>query len=104
MNLAEEVETAGDLWRARQLADRAEGIVSAIRNPEWQAQALTTLAIRSRPDRALPLLARALTLGNWVPALDIIASIQSAAIIEIANEYLDYALITDERSGVTAGA
>ena len=89
MDLANEVEITMDLQRARQLIDQAEEIVFAIRKPEWQAQALTELAERARPDRALPLLARALTLGNWAPALDIVSSIQPSTIIEVAGEHLN---------------
>ncbi len=89
MDLAEEVEATGGLQRARDLAKQAEEIVFTIRKPEWQAQTLTEFAMRVKSDRALPLLARALTLGNWAPTLEIVSSVHPAAIIEAADEYLN---------------
>ena len=88
MDLANKIEATGDLQRARQLINQAEEVIFTIRRPEWQAQALIEFARYAGAERVLPLVARALTLGNWTPALDIVASIQPTTIIEVASEQL----------------
>ncbi len=66
---------------------RAEKIANSITEPDWQAEALAAVAKFVEPNRAAALIARALHLGSWVTPLDVLAHIQSAVVVAIADEF-----------------
>jgi hypothetical protein len=81
-NLARAAGDAGDL-------DRAEAAARSITDPSQQAQALAELARKAEPGRARALLAWALTTGHWLASVNILVKISPAAVISIADEYLN---------------
>ncbi len=80
-DLARAAAEAGDL-------DRAEAAARAITDPDRQAQILVDIAGQAEPGRAWLLLARALTAGHWLASVGVLAKVNPASVISIADEYL----------------
>jgi hypothetical protein len=81
-SVAKAAARAGDL-------DWGEALAGAITDPEPRARVLAVLARKADPDKARSLLARALTLGHWETSADALADIAPAAVLTIADQYLE---------------
>jgi hypothetical protein len=80
-SVAEMVAQAGDL-------DRAEALARTITDPDRQAWALAAVARHAGTARARPLIARALRLGTWYTAADVLAVVLPDALTVVADELL----------------
>jgi hypothetical protein len=79
-DLVQAVTDAGDL-------DRAEAITA----PDQQARSLADPAIKVGPKNDRSLIAAALAAGHWQASINALAKINPAAVIAIADEYLNVA-------------
>jgi tetratricopeptide (TPR) repeat protein len=80
-SVAETVAQAGDV-------DRAEALARTITDPDRQAWALAAVARHAGTARARPLIARALRLGTWHTAADVLAVLLPDALTVVADELL----------------
>lgn len=63
--------------------------VRAIADPDLRARALANAAKTADPGQARLLLAESLTTGHWLESVHVLAKVSSAAVLAIADEYLD---------------
>jgi hypothetical protein len=69
--------------------DQDLAAVRAIADPDLRARALADAARTADPGQARLLLAESLTTGHWLESVHVLAKVSSAAVLAIADEYLD---------------